>query len=406
MPLHISATDATLFEYSPLQLLIMQSTPFCNINCKYCYLPARENTARMLPGTVDAVYEDLLTAPFVGNNFTTLWHAGEPLIAGIPFYAEALRSSARLAIRGCKVDHSLQTNGTLINESWCEFFQESSFRIGVSLDGPAEFHDRNRRTRDGRGTFAETMSGVTLLRRYGIEFNVICVLTRYSLDFPDRLFAFFASVGAKQVAFNIDEVDGVNSASSMTSLDSLEAFRRFLQRFYILNSKEEFEVREFGSLRRDIFSGETNRRSVQTLPFGIISVAAEGNYTTFSPELLGMKHPKYGGFYFGNIRDQPFTEMLDSAHFRRVYSEIQSGTQRCRATCQYYGLCGGGSPSNKLFENGAFDSAETMYCKFNKKAVVDVVLREIESDFNLLSPELEITGRSFEVSNEIERTNH
>ena len=79
-PAHcLRASDGRLVEYSPLQLLVMQSTPLCNIDCAYCYLPDRQNPKRMRMETVDAVYSDLMTARFVGKQFTTVWHAGEPL---------------------------------------------------------------------------------------------------------------------------------------------------------------------------------------------------------------------------------------------------------------------------------------------------------------------------------------
>ena len=112
----------------------MQSTPLCNIDCTYCYLPDRQNPRRTGLETVDAVYNDLMMAPFVGKNFTTVWHAGEPLAAGISFYADAIRSANRLLLNHCEVTHSIQTNATLVNDDWCGFLKQSAVRVGVSLD--------------------------------------------------------------------------------------------------------------------------------------------------------------------------------------------------------------------------------------------------------------------------------
>jgi uncharacterized protein len=380
---YMLASDGRLVEYSPLQLLVMQSTPLCNLDCAYCYLPDRQNPKRMSAETVDAVYSDLMTARFVGKQFTTVWHAGEPLTASIRFYADAVKSSHRLAERGCKVVHSIQTNATLVNDEWCQFFKDSAVRVGVSIDGPADLHDRNRRNRSGQGTHSRVMHGVSLLRRHGVDFHVICVLTRHSLEYPDALIAFFASIGIQRLGLNIDEVEGANRVSSMSALDSADALRRCLVRLHELAVKEGIVIREFDSLRRYIYSGRYGRVNVQSQPFGVVSVDVEGNYSIFSPELLTMRHPRYGQFTFGNIHREPFSSMLDSSHFRSVHTDIQAGTDRCRATCQYCGLCGGGAPSNKAFENGTFDSAETTYCRLAKKTVIDVVLPIIEKELEI-----------------------
>lgn len=379
----MQASDGRPVECAPLQLLVMQSTPLCNIDCAYCYLPDRRNPRRMSQETVDAVYRDLTTEPFVGKKFTTVWHAGEPLAAGIPFYADAVRASRRLAERGCEVAHSIQTNATLVNDDWCDFFKEASVRVGVSLDGPVDLHDRNRRDRSGRGTHSRVMQGISALQRHGIEFHAICVLTRYSLDYPEALVAFFASIGVQRLGLNIEEIEGANTVSSMTAPGSTVALQRCLERLQELALREGIVVREFDSLRRIIYSGRSGQVNVQSLPFGVVSVDVDGNYSTFSPELLTMRHLRYDRFTFGNIHQGPISSMLDSPRFWNVYQDIRAGVDRCRGGCEYFRLCGGGSPSNKAFENGTFNSTETAYCRLAKKTVIDVVLSSLENELEI-----------------------
>jgi uncharacterized protein len=384
---YMRAQNGRLIEYSPTRLLVMQSTPFCNIDCKYCYLPDRQDSRRMRLETVEAVYQDLITAPFVGSEFTTVWHAGEPLTATIRFYEDAINSSRRLEGRGCKVSHSIQTNATLISDAWCEFFKHSNVHIGVSLDGPADLHDRNRRTRGGKGTHSSVMRGISLLQRHGIEFHVICVLTRHSLDHPDALFSFFDSQGIQRLGLNMEEIEGANRVSSMAASDTAQALRRCLTRLHELAAKKGMVIREFNSLRHFIYSGRSGRVNTQSLPFGIVSVDVAGNFSTFSPELLTMHHLRYGGFAFGNIHRERILSMLDSAHFQRVHHDIDSGISRCRSTCEYFCLCGGGAPSNKVFENSTFDSGQTLYCRLAKKTVIDVVLPFIEAELRIAKEE-------------------
>ena len=141
------------------RLLILQSTPFCNINCEYCYLPGRDDRHRMpfdiVESAVRFVFDNALAAP----DFTIVWHSGEPLVLPVDWYRQAFASAARGAPAGTKLPHSVQTNGMLVDDAWCGFFQEHAVRVGVSLDGPAGLHDSRRRTRSGQGTHAQPRGG-------------------------------------------------------------------------------------------------------------------------------------------------------------------------------------------------------------------------------------------------------
>src|SRR5580700_1457538 len=148
-----------------LELVIMQATPFCNIDCKYCYLPDRLSTDRMSPETAARAIRRVLESRFAGKSLTLVWHAGEPLVPGVPYYRkvfaaidEACSEWQQSSRRDVEIEHSFQTNGLLINEEWCRFFAESPHvRVGISLDGPARLHDLHRRTRDDKPTHAGVM---------------------------------------------------------------------------------------------------------------------------------------------------------------------------------------------------------------------------------------------------------
>jgi radical SAM protein with 4Fe4S-binding SPASM domain len=103
-----------------------------------------------------------------------------------------------------------------------------------------------------------------------------------------------------------------------------------------------------------------------------------GEISTFSPELLGYESQQHGAFVFGNIHQNELADVLHTPKFLLVNAEIQRGIERCRRTCDYFEVCRGGAPANKFFENGTFDSTETLFCRLIKKAVIDVVLERIE----------------------------
>ena len=378
----------------PLDLLVIQPTPFCNIDCSYCYLPTRQSKERMAPEVLDAVFERVFTSGLVKHRFTVVWHAGEPLVLPVAFYERAL-AIVDAHNAGClPVDHSFQTNGTLITQAWCDFIKANPVRIGVSLDGPAFLHDAFRKTREGLGTHRRVMEGVRRLRENAIPFHVIAVLTRPSLDFPDEMYDFFVRHEVRDIGFNVEEIEGPHRSSSLQSDDIKDLYARFLSRFYDLAAADGWplRVREFDSTLAAIFSaGDPGLngdppRGHEITPLAIISVDCHGRFSSFSPELLGLPSAHYGDFVLGRVTEDDFASVLEAPKFRAIQADIDAGVERCRQECSYFALCGGGAPVNKYFENGTFVSTETLFCRLNRQALLEVVLDKVEQGRVLLPP--------------------
>ena len=115
----------------------------------------------------------------------------------------------------------------------------------------------------------------------------------------------------------------------------------------------------------------------------ILSVDVKGNFSTFSPELLGTVDTQYGSFSFGNLFDTSIAECLQQSHYQSVASAISDGIDACRNECDYFELCGGGSPSNKLAETTRLDSTETAYCRLQKQACLDLALELLENKLGI-----------------------
>jgi uncharacterized protein len=113
------------------------------------------------------------------------------------------------------------------------------------------------------------------------------------------------------------------------------------------------------------------------IPFALLNIDCEGNFSTFTPELLGAKHHKYGNFYFGRIQDGPIEDVIHTEKFREIWKEIAAGVRTCEQTCPQFGFCGGGSPSNKYIENGTFNSTETLHCRLHTKIRTKVVQQKV-----------------------------
>ena len=368
-------------EIGPIEQVILQPTPFCNLNCSYCYLPekSRLSKKKMKVETAIQSLEMLARSKRLSENVEIRWHAGEPLVVPQDFYATAIREIRKVVPKSINIIHSLQTNATLLSDQWCELFLCYEIRVGVSIDGPAHLHDRYRLTRNGRGTHEKVMKGIVKLVEHEVPFEIIAVITAEALKIPDELFSFFKSLSPTKVAFNIEESECEYSSNLLHKEDFAKRYTDFLSRIYELQKKSKLFIREIEEIKSALLYGEGDRHNLQVHPFGIVTIDWAGNVYTYSPELAGMQHPKYASFSFGNVLENPMEEIIQSDNFKRISTDVLAGVELCRKQCEYFSLCGGGAPGNKLYENDSFCSTETGYCQARFQIPTDVILADLEA---------------------------
>ena len=166
----------------------------CNLRCGYCYYAGKE---RFLDVGTAVMPLEVLEA-FIRQNFAMhgrdavvefAWHGGEPTLAGLSFFREAVRFQEKYG-RGRRILNTLQTNGTLLDDEFCAFFQKNRFLIGVSVDGPPGLHDAYRKDADGGSSFDSTMRGVELLRKHGVPFNTLTAVHDVNSCRPVEMYRF------------------------------------------------------------------------------------------------------------------------------------------------------------------------------------------------------------------------
>ena len=143
--------------------------------------------------TLEAVLRQVLTAS--AQSCAILFQGGEPTLAGLPFFQEAVRLSRQLNRNGCRISFALQTNGLLIDEDWCQFLAENRFLVGVSLDGTKDIHDANRVDALGNGTYSRVMHALQLLRNYRVDTNILTVITSGTAQSYQKIHDFYAHNG-------------------------------------------------------------------------------------------------------------------------------------------------------------------------------------------------------------------
>jgi uncharacterized protein len=335
----------------------------------------------MSASTVRQLFQKVFASGWTGTDLTVIWHAGEPLVVPQSFYREAFEIIAALRPDAVRLRHSIQTNGMLISPEWCELFRAWNVGVGVSIDGPRHFNDAHRLSRTGRSTFDRALEGIRMLRREKVPFHVISVLTTQSLQAPQEMLDFYLAEGIEDVCFNVEESEGSHVSGLFAATDPQSLFRSFLERFWKL-ARQDGRIRLIreidGMLPRVFRPNDEQLKNIQTEPFGMLNMDCQGNVSSFSPELLGLKNARYGDFLIGNIHSDSLEQMRSSTAMRAMARDIAAGVEVCRRECEYFSTCGGGAPVNKLAENGTFESARTAFCALTQMVPTDLILAAFE----------------------------
>jgi uncharacterized protein len=364
---------------TPLRLAVFQPTSLCNLDCRYCYVAARRDAARMDDATLEAAVREVLHSRLLDTSVRLLWHAGEPLAAGREYYEHAFELVDAHRPSAQEVELSIQTNATLLDDRWIALFVERKVSVGVSIDGPAWLHDRHRPTVSGRATHAQAMRGVRLLLDAGLPVGALCVLSRDSLSSPDELYEFFVESGIRSVGFNVEETEGIHLRSSLATRPPPRLYARFMRRMWDRwrTDPELLTIREFDRALRVIRERRDNPLwhpvPDDTVGFRNVTIDKHGNVTTFSPELAGH-------CILGNIRTQTLDAMAESQKYSAFAAEVAAGVHACAATCGYFELCGAGFVSNKYFEHGTVRATETVTCRLHRQQLFDVVLERLAGE--------------------------
>jgi uncharacterized protein len=346
--------------------VVMQPTTLCNLSCDYCYLPFRRDNLKMPVAVAEAVAAGVAGYTRSGR-FSVVWHGGEPLAAG-PAHLAALFEPF-----GTTVEHHIQTNATLIDDAWCEFFTAHDVRVSVSVDGPRR-RNGDRVDRGGKPAYDQILKGIECLRRHGIPFSALCVVGDPQPGLATELYEYFLGLGCEVLGINVEELEGVNTRLNSHDPAAVTAFWAELvgawRREPTIHLREvEWSLR-YAAAVLDGTADDLLPRRLDPIP----TVAYDGSVVLLSPELAGFHDPRYGDFTSGNVLQTPLPEILAGAAGSPWIAEFLTGVEACRQTCPYFGFCGGAHAANRYFEHGRFDVTETDHCRNSKIRLLEGVL--------------------------------
>lgn len=325
----------------------------CNLNCSYCYYLIKKDLypqkSRIL------MKEDVLEKYIIqhieattDNLITFSWHGGEPLMAGPGFFRRIVSLQKKHKPSEKIIQNGIQTNATLLNDEWCAFFAKEGFTVGVSIDGPDELHNMNRRTRDGSDTLDEVLNGFSLLKKHGIIPEVLCVVNAVNVKDPLRVYNFIKQLGPLYVAFlPLVEADPVSSSGvTINSVPSKE-FGMFLSRIF-----DEWVQKDIGEIKIQIFEEAVRPAFNQDHTLCIFKENCGGvPVVEHTGDFYSCDHYVNSYNLLGNINDHSVAYFLDSDRQKAFgLAKSQTLTAYCRQ-CEVLSMCNGECPKNRLIKS-------------------------------------------------------
>lgn len=382
--------------------------PICNLDCKYCFYLEKE---KLYPGKSNWRMPDDVLEKYVRQyieaqqvpEITFAWQGGEPTLMGVDFFRRAVELQQRYA-DGKQIANAIQTNGTLLDDEWCEFLKSNGFLVGLSIDGPRKYHDLYRVDKQGKPTFDKVIAAARLMKRHGVEFNTLCVVNRANSAAPLDVYRFLKSEGSGYIQF-IPLVERVGGGD--------------------LPLAEPPILVEPGRIRLPVVSGESHSTDAAVTPWSV-EPRAYGNFLCtifdewvrkdvgrvfvqiFDVQLgIWMGHPStlcvfgetcgdamamehngdlyacdhyvYPQYKLGNVGTDSLTDMVASAAQRKFGTDKRDTLPRYCRECDVKFACNGECPKHRFLTTPDGEPGLNYLCAGYKKFFrhIDPYMREM-----------------------------
>lgn len=322
--------------------------PICNIDCEYCYyldkeqlFPTGENFRMTREGLREYIRQLIASSP--GPQVDFAWQGGEPTLLGIDFFRQAVAFQKEFRPAGWRCSNAIQTNGTLLDDAWCQFLRAEQFLVGISIDGPAPLHDAYRVDKKGAPTHARVMEGLQLLQRHQVAYNVLCTVHAANSGHPLEIYRFFKEQGVQWLQF-IPIVEHLGGDEASARSVSGRAYGTFLSVIFDEWSRHDIG-RVFVQLFEECFSVWAGR------PAGLCifqETCGLGLAMEHNGDLYACDHFVTPAHKLGNIHLVPLEELV------RSEEQVQFGLakretlpKQCRE-CEVRFMCNGGCPKDRF----------------------------------------------------------
>ncbi len=337
-------------------LLIKPASAVCNLDCSYCFyldreadpyssLPAR----RMTEETLERLVDTYLFYSYPNSAFA--FQGGEPTLAGPAFFEKLVALQQQFGRDGQSVCNSMQTNGVLLDDRWCELFKGYNWLIGVSIDGPEPVHDLYRVDKGGAGTWRKVMRGVEHLKKHGVEFNVLCVVSQANVGKAAEIYKFFRGQGIDYLQYiPLSEFDGLGQPLPFTI--TAQQYGRFLCDTFDLwwPERRKVRIRYFDNIAEALAGQKPGACTLHETCDSYVVVEYNGDVypCDFFVETA---------WKLGNINFDSWSEI---SRRQRSYQFAAKKTilhPECQV-CEYQAICHGGCPKHRHDPRRRFDDLD------------------------------------------------
>lgn len=359
----------------------------CNLRCAYCYYAGKETllgqgAGRMSHEVLEAYIERSLAMHGRDAVVEFAWHGGEPILAGLSFYEEAVRLERKHG-RGRLVRNSMQTNATLLTDAWCRFFRDNDFAIGVSIDGPEALHNACRKGADGSGSFEAVMAGVRLLERHRVPFAALTTINRFNMEHPLEVYRFLREltdyiqflpvVEALPTAFEAEAGQRLATPPGIHALGlthptasfsvTPEGYGGFLCAVW-----DEWLGRDAGRVHVQLFDVALGH--LQGLPSALCvhdPLCGHSGCVEANGDVYACDRYAFPAYRLGNLTRRPLGELMEENRAFGMHKTCGL-PQEC-LDCPYVRLCFGGCPKDRL--SGGRNYLCDGYRRFFARVVAD-----------------------------------
>ncbi|KPL13210.1 MAG: hypothetical protein AMS26_15345 [Bacteroides sp. SM23_62] len=341
----------------------------CNLDCQYCYYLEKD---ALYPFSKLVLMSEKVLERYIIRHLEAAteqiigfsWHGGEPTLAGIGFFRKAVEIQKRHQPSGTTIINGIQTNGTLLNEEWCDFLAKEKFVVGISMDGPSDMHDRFRLSKDQGSTFSRVLRGYRMLQKYRIFTEILCVVNAYNVNFPLDVYRFFKELGVHFLTF-LPLVELLPGTVSTVSERSVPAgnFGVFLNTIF-----DEWAEKDIGTVKIQIFEEAARTAFGQDHTLCIFKKTCGGvPVIEHNGDFYSCDHYVDAAHKLGNISRNTLAQLLDHPEQKSFGQAKKETLPRYCRECEVLDMCNGECPKNRFITAPSGEAGLNYLCEGYKQ---------------------------------------
>ena len=368
---------STLLSNAPpaFHLLVKPAGAKCNLACEYCFYLSKEllypgSHFRMSSEVLEAYIKQLLASQQVPE-VCVAWQGGEPTLMGLDFFQRSVELVKKYKKPGQHVTYTFQTNGVRLDDRWCAFFKKHDFLIGLSIDGPREFHNAYRVGKGGQGSFDQVRRGWNLLQKHNVETNILCAVHAANATHPLEVYRFFRDdLQARFIQF-IPIVERLSPGGHIQAenerVEPSEGKRPLYMQEGNLVSPRSVKPEQYGLFLTEVFDEwvhhDVGTVFCQTFDSALASWCHLPASVCISQETCGLSlvlehngdlyscdHFVEPDYRLGNILETPMIELISSTRQLQFGLDKRSRLPACCRACDVRFACHGECPRNRFLK--------------------------------------------------------